>query len=266
MYWTFISNQVLQDLESIPNSTHVHKIINNQTTKINHSFQLDSFKQFSASKIRCQSTHEINDQIVASKYQRFHDIKIEFPMVRKRRLANILSNPNDYCQRIRPGKKGTLAGTILKKYKDIRLSNPNNDKLLQCSFSTQEIITSRKYIHMMKTQTTIKERQLSNSSSSPNVPSTLSPITPIALKNQQKYIIRSKLGQSVDSEKIKHPRQLQPLSHFLSCSPRTIRPVIDKTLHKKSNSSNSINSLYIMNKVYGNITNKYLPKSIFKGK
>lgn len=37
-------------------------------------------------------------------------------------------------ERTRPGKKGTLAGTILKKYKDIRLSNPNNDKLLQCSF------------------------------------------------------------------------------------------------------------------------------------
>lgn len=38
--------------------------------------------------------------MVTSKYQRFHDILIEFPMVRKRRLANILSNPNDYCCKI----------------------------------------------------------------------------------------------------------------------------------------------------------------------
>ncbi|CAD8175293.1 unnamed protein product [Paramecium pentaurelia] len=265
MYWNFISKRVLQDLESIPNSTPTHKTINAQTTKINHSFELDSSNQFSTSKIRCQSTHEISEKMVTSKYQRFHDIQIEFPMVRKRRLANILSNPNDYCQRTRPGKKGTLAGTILKKYKDIRLSNSNNDKLLQCSFQTQDVISSRKSINMMQSQKQVIERQ-SNDSTSPRLPTTMSPNTPTASKKQNKYIIRSKLGQSVDLEKIKPPRQLQPLSDNQSCSPRAIRQVTDNTQHKKTTSSNSTNSLYVMNKVYGNTSNKNLPKSIFKVK
>ncbi|CAD8179818.1 unnamed protein product [Paramecium octaurelia] len=266
MYWTFISKRILQDLESIPNSTPKHKLINNKANKINHSFELDTLKQVSTSKIRCQSTHEISDKMVTSKYQRFHDIQIELPMVRKRRLANILSNPNDYCQRTRPGKKGTLAGTILKKYKDIRLSNPNNDKLLQGSFQTQEVISSRKSINMMQSQKKVIERQYSNGSSSPKLPTTISPNTPTSTKKQNKYIIRTKLGQSVDLEKMKHPRQLQPLFDNSSCSPRVTRQLTDKTQHQKTASSNSANSLYIMNKVYGNTSNKNLPKSIFKVK
>ncbi|CAD8085055.1 unnamed protein product [Paramecium sonneborni] len=267
MYWTFISKRVLQDLESIPNSNPVHKTINNITSKINHSFELDSFKLYSASKIRCQSTHEISEKMVTSKYQRFHDIQIEFPMVRKRRLAKIISNPNDYCQRSRTGKRGTLAGTILKKYKDIRLTNPYNDKVLQSSQQTQEMISSRRSIHTIQSQQQIKERQCSNGSSSPKIPTTISPITPIAPKQQQNYIIRSKLGQSVDLGKFKHPRQLQPLSDITSCSPRAaIQPLAYKTFHRKTNSQNSINSLYVMNKVYGNVSNKNLPKSIFKVK
>ncbi|CAD8085781.1 unnamed protein product [Paramecium sonneborni] len=270
MYWTFISKRVLQDLESLPNSIPVHKTINNQTSKINHSFELDSIKYYSASKIRCQSTHEISEKMVTSKYQRFHDIQIEFPMVRKRRLANILSNPNDYCQRTRPGKKATLAGTILKKYKDIRLSNPNNDKILQSSFYTQDMMGSRRSINMIQSQQKLMDRQCSNGSSSPKIPTTISPITPITpttSKQQQQYIIRSKLGQSVDLEKIKPPRQLQPLSDILSCSPRAAtRQEALKISHHKTNSSHSTNSLYIMNKVYGNVKNKNLPKSIFKVK
>lgn len=64
-------------------------------------------------------------------------------MVRRKRLANILSNPNDYCcnyiiliinvERSRNNKKGTLAGTILKKYKDIRMNNSGTDRIMQYS-------------------------------------------------------------------------------------------------------------------------------------
>ncbi|CAK81111.1 unnamed protein product (macronuclear) [Paramecium tetraurelia] len=176
-------------------------------------------------------------------------------------------------ERTRPGKKGTLAGTILKKYKDIRLSNANNDKLLQGSFQTQEVISSRKSINMMQSQKKVIERQYSNGSSSPKLPTTISPNTPTTTKKciaiyklENKYIIRSKLGQSVDLEKMKHPRQLQPLFDNSSCSPRATRQVTDKTQNQKTVSSNSTNSLYIMNKVYGNTSNKNLPKSIFKVK
>lgn len=64
-------------------------------------------------------------------------------MVRRKRLANILSNPNDYCcnnimsiiiiERSRNNKKATLAGTILKKYKDIRMNNSGTDRIMQYS-------------------------------------------------------------------------------------------------------------------------------------
>lgn len=38
-----------------------------------------------------------------------------------------------FVERARSNKKGTLAGTILKKYKDVRMNNSGTDRVMQYS-------------------------------------------------------------------------------------------------------------------------------------